>query len=453
MNNIVLPVADVAAELPTHFRLELAERNVLDRLMNGEWAGSASTNVPPLKDILPIFSKYPLECLNYFGVVPNRLGCACPWKKQGGRFCTGTLSYRDSVGISSDGSNDHLWRCNSKADQSCGNKSVSIFSGTILERSHLSPFSFLMLCYYWLAETHISQIQRFTGHGSSTITDWCGHIAQAVAYYQDVHVQKIGGPGKEVEVDESKFARRKYNRGHCVGDKSWVFVVVERVMQQNGKYRAGAMHAIPTMNRGAPTCAAFLRFYVEPGSKVFSDCWKGYRDRDIHQIVSRGMPRFTYDCRGDKHDGPRGCHQTVNHSENFKDPITGACTNIVEGCNNGLKIKIPRRHRMMGKIRIPLLVACWRRKYRGWSQWPNFWRAMAEVRYAGDVGNDNVERPVEFQGQAEANELRRAAEVAAEEDDDDDEVPELEVEEEEGDDDDDDDDDNVPGAVKRFRAK
>jgi hypothetical protein len=38
---------------------------------------------------------------------------------------------------------------------------------------------------------------------------------------------KIGGPGKVVEIDESKFGRRKHHRGHPVKGQ-WVFGGVER---------------------------------------------------------------------------------------------------------------------------------------------------------------------------------------------------------------------------------
>ena len=39
--------------------------------------------------------------------------------------------------------------------------------------------------------------------------------------------QEIGGPNKTVKIDDSKFGRRKYNRGHKVKGQ-WVFGGVER---------------------------------------------------------------------------------------------------------------------------------------------------------------------------------------------------------------------------------
>jgi len=39
--------------------------------------------------------------------------------------------------------------------------------------------------------------------------------------------QKLGGPGVEVEIDESKVGRRKYYKGHPV-EGLWVFGMFER---------------------------------------------------------------------------------------------------------------------------------------------------------------------------------------------------------------------------------
>jgi hypothetical protein len=47
-----------------------------------------------------------------------------------------------------------------------------------------------------------------------------------LAYVQESS-HKIGGPNKIVEIDESKFGRRKYNRGHPVTGQC-VFGGVER---------------------------------------------------------------------------------------------------------------------------------------------------------------------------------------------------------------------------------
>ena len=42
-----------------------------------------------------------------------------------------------------------------------------------------------------------------------------------------MYTLQIGGPGKVVEIDESKFGRRKYNRGRYQ-EGHWVFGGVER---------------------------------------------------------------------------------------------------------------------------------------------------------------------------------------------------------------------------------
>ena len=46
------------------------------------------------------------------------------------------------------------------------------------------------------------------------------------------NVQLIGGPGIIVELDESKFAKRKYNQGHAVVNDDWVFGAVERTPER-----------------------------------------------------------------------------------------------------------------------------------------------------------------------------------------------------------------------------
>ena len=45
-------------------------------------------------------------------------------------------------------------------------------------------------------------------------------------YYEKL--EQIGGNGTIVEIDESKFGKRKYNRGHAV-DGVWVLGMVERI--------------------------------------------------------------------------------------------------------------------------------------------------------------------------------------------------------------------------------
>jgi transposase-like protein len=114
-----------------------------------------------------------------------------------------------------------------------------------------------------------------------------------LAYVQE-STQKIGGPNKIVEIDESKFGRRKYNRGQ------WVFGGIER--------DSGRTFFVPVPDRSTETLMAVIRDWIERGTAVISDCWRTY-----YHLEEEGYP-----------------HLTVNHSIGFVDPQTGAHTNTIQ---------------------------------------------------------------------------------------------------------------------------
>ncbi|GAB1610201.1 uncharacterized protein LOC115210589, partial [Argonauta hians] len=101
----------------------------------------------------------------------------------------------------------------------------------------------------------------------------------------------LGGDGLVVEIDESLFARRKYNRGRLVKDQ-WMFGGYCRTTKK------GFLIPVPDRNK-----------------------WGAYNG--IESIV-----------------GGNYTHKTVNHSEYFVDPGTGVHTNSVESMWGRAKAKI-----------------------------------------------------------------------------------------------------------------
>jgi len=68
-----------------------------------------------------------------------------------------------------------------------------------------------------------------------------------------------------VEIDESKFGRRKYHRGHRI-EGQWVFGGVER--------ETGKSFLIPVKRRGKETLLVIIKDWILPGTLIMSDCWK-----------------------------------------------------------------------------------------------------------------------------------------------------------------------------------
>jgi len=72
----------------------------------------------------------------------------------------------------------------------------------------------------------------------------------------------IGGVGQVVEIDESKFSRRKHNSGHG----KWIFGGVQR--------DTGACFLIPTRRkRDKDTLLTAINDWIFPGTTIISDCW------------------------------------------------------------------------------------------------------------------------------------------------------------------------------------
>ena len=79
--------------------------------------------------------------------------------------------------------------------------------------------------------------------------------------------EKIGGQGKTVEIDESKFGKRKYHRGKRV-EGVWVFGGIER------ESRRSFFRIVE--DRSAETLIPIIKEFVLPGTTIISDCWKAY---------------------------------------------------------------------------------------------------------------------------------------------------------------------------------
>ena len=106
----------------------------------------------------------------------------------------------------------------------------------------------------------------------------------------------------------------------------WIFGMVERSTERK-------IHLVAVENRTANTLSEQLKFAVKENSIIYSDCWKGY---------SKVLETFADHC-------------TVNHSQNFVDPVSGTHTNTIEGNWCGIKLNIPYKNRTKTKINLYLV--------------------------------------------------------------------------------------------------
>lgn len=129
------------------------------------------------------------------------------------------------------------------------------------------------------------------------------------------------------------------------------------------KSRLGKMFAVVVEKRDARTLIPILRRFVRPGSIIISDCWGAYRR--IEEIHEDNFFYYT--------------HETVNHSETFKDPDTGAHTNTCEGSwRSQYKNFIPKQAFNKNALQGYLFERVWKRK-NAKDLWGAIWRCLGET--------------------------------------------------------------------------
>ena len=201
-----------------------------------------------------------------------------------------------------------VWRCSEHKKSK-----KTIRANSFLDNHHISEEQFITIVFLWSNEISVKAATTITEISERTIIQWYQYLRDVCSHYLFTNPIKIGGEGRVVQVDESQITKRKNNKGRIVPE-CWEFGGIE---PETGM---GFLEFVPS--RGQNVLLPVIKKFVEPGSLIISDEWLAYKN--IPQI-----------------EGCFYAHETVNHSENFVDPVSGAHTQTVENmwrnCENKFK--------------------------------------------------------------------------------------------------------------------
>ena len=267
---------------------------------------------------------------------------------------------------SRNGNYKYWWSCRRSVNGKQHKFMKSIRTNSFFKGSRLNLQQLLRIIYCFCAKLPNQFLVEEFGIGEEAVVDWYSYLRQVClewALDRTARGKKIGGPGYAVEIDESKFGKRKYNMGRKT-DGSWVFGGVL------SKFEVGDVTRVPTAQDYALAKAweeaegnpeGLDRFYDDMPALIDVD--EGDYDNDMFMFVVPDRTKETlipilvenvaggtmilHDCYKTYHNlhlidvSPPYMHLRVNHSKTFKDPITGCCTNRIEGYWKHAKKSLP----------------------------------------------------------------------------------------------------------------
>ncbi|XP_011864121.1 PREDICTED: uncharacterized protein LOC105560006 [Vollenhovia emeryi] len=193
------------------------------------------------------------------------------------------------------------------------NFELSALHGTWFAQFRLGFEKVCRFIGYFITLKHSEQmfLEHELNMSSTSVVDWSNFCRELLSMWLDQEENMIGGPDCIVEIDEAKIGKRKYNRGRIVKGQ-WVFGALERGTKR--------IFVVRVSDRSESTLINIIRRRIAPGTTIYSDCWRAYTN-----LKNEGFKHFT-----------------VNHSENFVDPITGVHTQNIERLWRDMRSGIPR---------------------------------------------------------------------------------------------------------------
>ncbi|KAG0433928.1 hypothetical protein DMUE_5364 [Dictyocoela muelleri] len=186
-----------------------------------------------------------------------------------------------------------LWRCTK-----C-KKDRNILSDCSLDGTKISPFVFLKFAFYFFNKNNFTAnyVMQNTGIGEEMYKVLLGLFRKKISEFIESNKRQLGGVLKEVQIDETFWAKRKYGVGD-VGKSFWVFGAIE--------FKTGYCYIQKVENRKSTTLLPIINNEIKKKSYVVSDKWAVYK---------RITDRFT---------------DSVCHKHYFVDPETRANTQKIE---------------------------------------------------------------------------------------------------------------------------
>lgn len=176
------------------------------------------------------------------------------------------------------------WRC---LKVKCGKKTISIRKNSVFENIRCSIFVALRIIYKWSQFMTIKQIKIELKIGKKIIKSVLKIFYKIL---KKKFSEKIGGNNKIIEIDETALSKRKYNKGRSLRT-IWCIGGIER--------KTNKVFFTTSLYRNSKKIDAIIEKYVEKESTIYTDMWRGYKN----------LSNLGYN------------HKTVNHSENFLNPI------------------------------------------------------------------------------------------------------------------------------------